>query len=245
MRDCVAFVRSEENETHFENVAREDVIVGNQLHAENLSSVLLRNPDVYVVPEWLESNKLFDKLLIDITQNERCVISKIAANNAIEVVLRMMKKTSERKALLQQFKIATCQRLVRRLCDACKQPVQPNPNFLKQLGAKPGDEVNVCNPYQLPPPSQQVDEKGNPIELPVCELCSGLGYIGRIAVVETLALDDELRKAFLTAPKIDQLAALARKRGNLPMVQQGYRLVLAGITSLQEVQRVFAAKKKT
>ncbi len=242
MRDCVALVDPNENETKFENVARHEMVQNGQGDLKELQSLLLRNPDVYIVPEHPDS-PFMDALFESVFAENRCLITKVAAASPVEAILRVMQTTSARKAFAEKVTFASSQKLVRRLCDACKQPTQVNPNFLQKLGVKPGDEVNVCVPYQLPPPEQRVDENGNPIQMDECQSCGGLGYVGRIAVVETLEVNDTFRKALITTPKLDVLTQLARQQGNLPMIHQGYRLALAGITSIQEVQRIFQQKK--
>jgi type IV pilus assembly protein PilB len=155
-----------------------------------------------------------------------------------------MQKVGDRKAFIQALTFATGQRLARRLCDSCKQPLQANPKLLQQLGATAGDEVNLCGPYKLPPVEQRVDEHGQPIEMQECQLCGGLGYIGRIAIIESIVIDEEIRKVLTQSPRLDILAKAVQQRGNKTQLQQGYRLALAGLTSVQEIQRVFQPKKK-
>ncbi len=242
MRDVVAFVSSEENETHIENVAREVFINNGKGNVTELQSLLLRNPDAFVMPEQVSNPAFYDTLLKEMASENRTLIIKLRAGSAAEALLRLMKQVGDRQQFAKIVTFACSQRLVRRLCDACKQPLQVNPNFLKQLGVKPGDEVNVHGPYQLPPPEQRVDQDGNLIEMQECRVCNGLGYVGRIAIVETLVVDDEIRKVLMTSP--ESLTKIAQARGNKSLIQQGYRLALSGVTSIQEIQRVFQPKKK-
>ena len=244
MRDVVSFVSPEEMETKIENVERLEYVQNGKGNVLELQSILLRNPDAYVLPEQVSNPEFYDILLSDMAENSRTLITKVHAGSAAEAILRIMKQVGDRKKFAEVVSFACCQRLVRRLCDQCKQPVQVNPNFLKQLGVKPGEEVNFHGPYKLPPPEQRVDEDGNLIEMEECSICNGLGYVGRIAIVETLVVDDEIRKVLTTSPKMDSLTKIAQARGNKSLVQQGYRLAMSGVTSVQEVQRVFQPKKK-
>jgi type IV pilus assembly protein PilB len=95
----------------------------------------------------------------------------------------------------------------------------------------------LFNPYVLPPPDKQVDEQGKPIEMLPCDTCSGIGYIGRIAIFEILDGNDRLRKTLLNQPSLDAINQVAQKTGGQLLVSNGYKLALLGITSVSEAQR--------
>jgi type II secretory ATPase GspE/PulE/Tfp pilus assembly ATPase PilB-like protein len=116
------------------------------------------------------------------------------------------------------------QRLVRKLCEHCKEPYMPPPQTLAQLGLPPGR----VQAFYRPP--QQREE--------VCPVCSGIGYNGRAAVFELLTFDEPLRKALACGAKPEVLLQTARQSGFRGLQEEGVLLVAKGITSLQEVIRV-------
>ena len=67
------------------------------------------------------------------------------------------------------------------------------------------------------------------------------GYKGRVLIAEMVALDGALRKAILAGTDLDQLETILRERGHMTMAQDGMRLVNAGITTSQEVDKVCGA----
>ena len=67
------------------------------------------------------------------------------------------------------------------------------------------------------------------------------GYKGRVLIAEMVALDGALRKAILAGTDLDQLETILRERGHMTMAQDGMRLVNAGITTNQEVDKVCSA----
>ena len=83
-----------------------------------------------------------------------------------------------------------------------------------------------------------MDENGKPIEMLPCKVCGGIGYIGRISIFEIIRITPEIREALLKQPKMDVIRKLATAQGDLPMLKQGYRLALLGLTSISEIQRV-------
>jgi len=116
--------------------------------------------------------------------------------------------------------------------------------MIQKLGGNPKQQRTLFTQYKLPPPEQRIDEKGKPIEFPPCPTCGGLGYIGRIATFEVLQLDEQLRAVIRKQPQAAAIEAAAVKSGKLPLANQAYKLVLLGVTSLAEVQRIFNPPKK-
>jgi len=116
------------------------------------------------------------------------------------------------------------QRLVRKLCDHCKEAYAPTPQVLQQLGIPEGR----IQAFYRPP--QQPEE--------VCPECGGIGYKGRTALFELLLVDDTVRKVLATSPKIDLLRQAARKAGMRSLQEEGVLLVAKGVTSLPELMRV-------
>ncbi len=74
-----------------------------------------------------------------------------------------------------------------------------------------------------------------------CDSCMRTGYKGRVLIAEMVALDGALRKAILAGTDLDQLETILRERGHMTMAQDGMRLVNAGITTSQEVDKVCGA----
>jgi type II secretory ATPase GspE/PulE/Tfp pilus assembly ATPase PilB-like protein len=173
-----------------------------------------------------------------VLKHDRSLLLRTSAKSAAEALLRVYSQASDREQFLQSLHNVTCQRLVRRLCDECKVEVQVQPKAIQQLGGDPNRQNTIFNQWKLPPPEQQVDEKGRPIEFPPCEACGGIGYIGRIAVFEMITLNDPLRQIVKKNPKIAPLEEAAVKLGKKTLAQQAYQLVLLGVTSLAEAQRV-------
>ena len=178
-------------------------------------------------------------VLTEANEKNRSAISMVQASSTSEALLRIYQLAGDRKGFLQAISAVTCQRLARRLCEKCKQPVQGAPKLIQQLGGDPRTQNTLFNPYRQPTPEQLIDENGNPIDPPPpCTACAGLGYIGRIAVFEMLEVDDQIRQVIAKEPKVRAIEQAARARGKSSLVAQGYKLVLLGITSLNEIQRV-------
>src|SRR5262249_31805424 len=121
-------------------------------------------------------------------------------------------------------------RLVRKLCEKCREAYPPPPEGLKQLGLPAG---RVESLYRTP--TQPIDPKKPEV---VCDQCLGIGYLGRTGIFELLTVDDDLRQVLTTVPKMENLRAVARKSKHRSLQEEGVLLVARGTTSLQELLRV-------
>jgi type II secretory ATPase GspE/PulE/Tfp pilus assembly ATPase PilB-like protein len=121
-------------------------------------------------------------------------------------------------------------RLVRKLCETCKEAYPPPAEVLKQMGLPAG---RIESFYR--PPTKPIDPK-HPEK--VCEVCQGIGYRGRTGIFELLVVDDLMRSVLGSQPKLDALRDAARKSKHRALQEEGLLLVAKGVTSLQELLRV-------
>jgi len=113
------------------------------------------------------------------------------------------------------------QRLVRALCPQCREPYRVLPELAVQLHLpRTGDE-----------PQRLYRPRG-------CERCAGIGYYGRIAVLEFLPLSDRIRRLVLTHATAQEIHAAGAEEGMLSMYDDGLRKAMQGVTSIEEVLRV-------
>ncbi len=163
-------------------------------------------------------------MLCEAARDDTLVVSTMRAKDSAEAALRIVALGVPGRKLGGALKIVLCQRLVRILCDKCKEAYMPPPQVLKQLGIPEGR----VKAFYRPP--QQPEE--------VCEHCGGVGYYGRTAIFELLPVGDTVRKVLASKPKLDLLRSAARKDGMRSFQEEGLLLVAKGTTSLPELMRV-------
>src|SRR4029079_18411095 len=98
---------------------------------------------------------------------------------------------------------------IRKLCEVCREPIQPTPQLLQRLGIPQGRVTVLFRekpppplPPGAPPPEPPQPKKGDPPPPPlICPACRGLGFKGRTGLFELLIVDDKIREALLSDPR--------------------------------------------
>jgi type II secretory ATPase GspE/PulE/Tfp pilus assembly ATPase PilB-like protein len=236
-RDIIALVDYDEHETDIENVEL-SLFDSRQPGSfeELLRATDLRQPDALVVPKIIDGKAL--DLLVGQVEKDRAVMTRTNARSATEVLLSLLSQSGQRRKCLSAITAITCQRLLRRLCTACRTPILPTSQQIQQLGGNPNMQYTLYMPYQ-PPAQPMLDAKGVPIPNPICQVCRGIGYVERIGAFELLKVDEAIEKAVIKSPKLEDVQAAARRMGHLTTVQASYQHVLNGVTAFPEIQRVF------
>jgi type II secretory ATPase GspE/PulE/Tfp pilus assembly ATPase PilB-like protein len=111
------------------------------------------------------------------------------------------------------------QRLVRRLCDHCKEAYKPSETELKLIKAKATEKLTFYRPNG-------------------CEKCEGRGYAGRVCVAELLMISKEIRRLILENASEQELQVQARKEGMVTLRENCVMKVREGVTSIDEAIRV-------
>jgi type II secretory ATPase GspE/PulE/Tfp pilus assembly ATPase PilB-like protein len=160
------------------------------------------------------------------------------AGSTFEALSIWRKLVGDDKLAVSQLQMIVCGRIVRKLCEACKQGYTPDPETLRKLNM---DGAKVDKLYQARKEPIR-DPKGNPIK---CEFCNDLRYKGRIGMFEILIVDDHIKQVATNGMTPEQNAApfktAFRKQRGKYMQEVGLGLVESGDTSVQEVLRVLKA----
>jgi len=182
-----------------------------------LRAFLRQSPDVILVGEIRDFETADIALRAALTGH--LVFSTLHTNNAPGAITRLIDMGAPPFLIASSVQGVMAQRLVRVLCSYCKEKIEPDEQLKKTLKIKPGEEVNVCKP------------KG-------CNECNFTGFRGRKGVFEIFAMNDELREMTLRRASVSELKKAAMATGMKMMIEDGYRKVKLGITTLEEVLTV-------
>ncbi len=183
--------------------------------ASALRSILRQDPDIVLVGEIRDAETA--QVAIKASMTGHVVLSTLHTNDAPSALSRLADIGAEAGALSGALKGVVAQRLVRRLCDECSQPIALS---------------------ELPPEQQMLlmGKRTDRLRRQVgCPSCRGTGYRGRMVVAEILTVDTEMQHAIARGASVPELAELARGNGMLTLWESGLERVLAGTTSLHEL----------
>lgn len=205
-------------------------------YARKLQTVLRTGPDIIGVGD-CEDPETAELLANAAEKDKRTIYLTMRAPNIMQALAKWFKFVPDRNLAAGNLLGVSNQRLVRILCQECKEAYRPNRDMLKKFNL-PADKVE----YFYRQPEIEYDRRGNPI---LCDNCQGSGYFGRTGVFETVLFDDELRNMLKQAKSIQEIANHLRRAKMLYLQEQAVRKVAAGVTSINEVIRELSPPKKS
>jgi type II secretory ATPase GspE/PulE/Tfp pilus assembly ATPase PilB-like protein len=234
MRDFISIEEINKREPEVENVdvAKFEAAKGEKPE-DVVPKLILKQPEVMCIPE-LTSGEALSRLTKWIQEEDKLGIVSVRAKDATDAVIRLLSMKAPPEGLSATLRGVVYTRLIRKLCETCRQAMQPSPELLQKLGIPQG-RVQVLYQEKQPLQPGEQRKRGEP---EICPNCRGLGYKGRTAIFEILVFDDKLKQALLKAPNAEAIKKLARAAGHRTLQEEGVLLVALGTTSLAELQRV-------
>uniref|UniRef100_UPI0040579D13 type II secretion system ATPase GspE n=1 Tax=Candidatus Electronema sp. TaxID=2698783 RepID=UPI0040579D13 len=191
--------------------------------ANGLRTIVRQDPDIILVGEIRDLETA--EMAIQAALTGHLVFSTLHTNDAASAVTRLIDMGVEPFLVSSSVNAVMAQRLVRRICPACKEAYTPAPEYIDSLS--------------LPP-----EFKGATLHRGRgCDACLNTGYQGRQGIYELMVFSEEIKSLILTTSDSGQLKRTAQHDAEHPMRtlrQDGLRKVLEGATTLEEVFRVAA-----
>ena len=185
-----------------------------------LQSFLRQDPDIMMIGEI--RNLETAQIAVQAALTGHLVLSTVHTNDAASAMTRMLDMGIENYLLNSTVNAVLGQRLVRRLCEHCREPYQAPPELAASLDLAAAGHEGSATLYR---PAG-------------CPQCNGRGYQGRTMILELMVLDDDIRSLVLHRAEARELQAAAIRGGMQTMYLHGMRKALAGITTIEEVLRV-------
>ncbi len=198
-------------------------------YGRRMQSILRTGPDILGVADAEDKQTAY--LACKAAKDNKVVHVTLEATSVMQALSKWLKLVDDRELAGGTLLGISNQRLVRKLCEECKQAYQPNPDLLRKFNL-PANKIKVL--YR--PGEVEYTRGGKPI---ICEHCQGTGYYGRTGIFETVLLTEELREVVKKASSIQEIANQFRRAGMLYMQEQSIRRVAKGVTSINEVVREF------
>lgn len=188
--------------------------------ASALRSIVRQDPDVIMIGEMRDLETA--RIAVQSALTGHLVLSTLHTNDAAGGVTRLLDMGLEEYLLSSTVNGILAQRLVRKLCPDCKKPFQASPEMIKELRLHrfaPDGNITLYKPVG-------------------CSACGGMGYRGRLAIIEFLQMTDPIRKLIMANEEAGVIQKLAIEEGMSTMFENGLSKAIKGITTVEEVMRV-------
>ncbi|MEH6576288.1 MAG: type II secretion system ATPase GspE [Amphritea sp.] len=188
--------------------------------ANALRSIVRQDPDVIMVGEMRDLETA--RICVQSALTGHMVLSTLHTNDAASSVTRLLEMGVEDYLLTSTLNAVIGQRLVRILCQQCREAYTPLPEVVAELGMQPlasGEPVLLYRSVG-------------------CSHCNNTGFYGRIAIHELLLMNDEIRQLVLRRADAGAIREAARQSGMSTMYEDGRDKAQQGVTTIEEVIRV-------
>ncbi|KKU72736.1 MAG: Type II secretion system protein E [Parcubacteria group bacterium GW2011_GWA2_47_26] len=205
--------------------------------AIGLRSLLRQDPNIIMVGEIRDSETA--DIAINAALTGHIVLATLHTNDALTAIPRLTDLGAPSFLIAQTLSLITAQRLVRRICDNCKETYVLGREMAKEL------EAQFNMPEILDTLVSQGKIKDGRVALEKirfskgrgCSLCGGEGYKGRVGVHEVMTISPELSKLIYSKSPLSEMRAVAKKQGFVTLVEDAFIKAIEGLTTIAEILR--------
>ncbi len=187
--------------------------------ARGLRSILRHDPDKIMVGEIRDEDTA--QIAIQSALTGHLVFTTVHANNVVDVLGRFLNMNVDLYNFVSALNCVLAQRLVRKICDHCRQPMTASRQLLEESGLNPREYGDF----------EFFEGTG-------CIECNGTGFHGRLAVSELLDLSDRIRELILEKRPASEIRRAAKEEGMTFLRESALEKVFQGVTTLREINKV-------
>jgi type IV pilus assembly protein PilB len=192
--------------------------------AKCLRAILRQDPDIVLIGEIRDKETV--EIAIKASLTGHLVLSTFHTNDAPSAISRLLYMGIERYLLASALNLVIAQRLVRRICEHCKEPVTLKEEIIKRLQINPEKARDAVFYHG----------RG-------CTACGGTGYLGRLPIFEFLVVDNDIKEGIIASHSEAQIRAASREKGYGGLLESGASKIMQGLTTAEEVLRVSFTEK--
>ena len=184
-----------------------------------LRAILRQDPDIILIGEIRDKETV--EIAIKAALTGHLVLSTFHTNDAPSAISRFIYMGIEPYLLGSTLNLVLAQRLVRKICDRCKEPTTLKEGILKRLKIDTKQTKDTAFYHG----------KG-------CNACGGTGYLGRLPIFEFLVVDNDIREKLIAGAGESEIRAASREKGYGGLLESGVGKILEGLTTAEEILRV-------
>ena len=184
--------------------------------AISLRAILRQDPDIIFIGEIRDKETV--EIAIKSSLTGHLVLSTFHTNDAPSALTRLAYMGIDRYLLASTLSLVIAQRLVRKICDHCKEPIELDSHTLEQLKIDPKTA------------SQHTFYNGKG-----CGTCNNTGYSGRLPIFEFLVMTPDIRESVIADSSESQIRTLSRQAGFGSLLDSGVKKMFSGLTTAEEI----------
>lgn len=202
--------------------------------ASGLRSLLRQDPDIIMVGEIRDEETA--ELAVHASLTGHFVLSTLHTNSTIGTIPRLVDMHIEQFLLGSTLNVIVAQRLARKLCVYCKKEIKLPKDIIKDIE----NEFNKMSKESIREAIGNFDglEKITTYEAIGCSKCGNSGYNGRVAIVELLDINEDVKKKIINGERILENDDVVKNQNFISLKQNGILKVIQGVTTIEEVLRV-------
>ncbi len=181
-----------------------------------LRAILRQDPDIILIGEIRDKETV--EIAIKASLTGHLVLSTFHTNDAPSAISRLVFMGIDRYLLASTLNVVVAQRLLRRICDRCKEPVTLSEQVLKRLNISPEQAEDTVFYHG----------RG-------CRSCGGTGYMGRLPIFEFLILDNNMREKLVAGASEAEIRTMSRQKDYGGLIDSGVSKILQGLTTAEDV----------
>jgi type II secretory ATPase GspE/PulE/Tfp pilus assembly ATPase PilB-like protein len=201
---------------------------------QKLETMIRMGPDIAGVTNCNDGETA--QLLCKAARDNKLIYLTMESDSALNALAKWIKLVGNQDLAIDVLIGISNQRLVRVLCEECKQAYVPDKELLRKFNL-PADKVKAF--YR--PGKIIYDKHGKP---QTCENCQGTGFVGRTAIFESIMMNDDLKNSIKELKSLAEISRQFRNAKMLFLQEQTLKKVIAGTTAINEMVRVFSKPKQ-
>jgi type II secretory ATPase GspE/PulE/Tfp pilus assembly ATPase PilB-like protein len=207
---------------------------GTSSYAIKLQEIIRMGPDIVGVAD-CQNTETAQSVCLAVKEG-KIMYTTLTADSVVKTIGRWLKLVGDRNLAAQTLLGICNQRLIRKLCEECKQAYAPNKELLRKFNI-PADKVKAL--YRTG--KVIIGKRGKEM---TCDQCQGTGYVGRTGIFEIISINDLLRKTIIQSKSLSEIGAQFRATKMFYLQEQALRKVINGTTSINEMIRVLSPPTK-
>jgi type IV pilus assembly protein PilB len=187
--------------------------------ASGLRAILRQDPDICLIGEIRDVETA--EIAVQASLTGHLVLSTTHTNEAAGAITRLVDMGVQPFLLTTTIQVVVAQRLVRLICENCREEYEPDPDDLQSLGKSPADYEDLTFTHGVG-----------------CEKCGGTGFKGRTGIFEMLEMTEAISDMITEKAPANLINQKAIEEGMVPMREDGWIKIVDGMTTVEEVLRV-------